>query len=105
MHISVLLQRRLCAYPAMELYSDSSGVRLFARRTFTTPKIRTFTTPEFGHFPPPKKTFARRTTATPNFFSLFFWRIFLGFFDLQLMEDIKDGKEEVLDEVIMEHIK
>ena len=53
---------------------------------------------------PKKKTFARRTTATPNFFS-FFWRIFLGFFDLQLMEDIKDGKEEVLDEVVMEHIK
>ena len=34
-----------------------------------------------------------------------FWRTFLGFFDLQLMEDIKDGKEEVLDEVFMEHIK
>ena len=30
---------------------------------------------------------------------------FLGFFDLQLMEDNKDGKEEVLDEVVMEHIK
>ena len=69
------------------------GVRLFARRTFTTKK--------FGHLPPPnsdispppkKKTFARRTTATPNFF------------DLQLMEDIKDGKEEVLDEVVMEYI-
>ena len=63
--------------------------------------------PKFGHLPPPnsdilhpqKKTFARRTTATPNFFS------FLGLFDLQLMEDIKDGKEEVLDEVVMEHIK
>ena len=61
------------------------------------PQIRTFTTPKHC-------TFARRTTATPNFF-LFFWRIFLGFFDLQLMEDIKDGKEEVLDEVVMEHIK
>ena len=69
--------------------------------------------PKFGHLPPPnsdishppKKTFARRTTATPNFFFLFFWLIFLGFFDLQLMEDIKDGKEEVLDEVVMEHIK
>ena len=68
--------------------------------------------PLFGHLPPPhsdishppKKTFARRTTATPNFF-FFFWRIFLGFFDLQLMKDIKDGKEEVLDEVVMEHIK
>ena len=77
----------------------------FARRTFTNPKIRTFDNPKFGHFPPPqKKTFARRTTATPNFF-FFFWRTFLGFFDLQLMEDIKDGKEEVLDEVVMEHIK
>ena len=53
---------------------------------------------------PQKKAFARRTTATPNFF-FFFWRIFLGFFNLQLMEDIKDGKEEVLDEVVMEHIK
>ena len=68
--------------------------------------------PKFGHLPPPnsdishpqKQTFARRTTATPNFF-FFFWRSFLGFFDLQLMEDIKDGKEEVLDEVVMEHIK
>ena len=68
--------------------------------------------PKFGHLPPPnsvishpqKKTFARRTTATPNFF-FFFCRTFLGFFDLQLMEDIKDGKEEVLDEVVMEHIK
>ena len=71
--------------------------------------------PKFGHFPPPnsdishppKKTFARRTAATPNFsFFLFFlfWRIF-WLFDLQLMEDIKDGKEEVLDEVFMEHIK
>ena len=68
--------------------------------------------PKFGHLPPPnsdishppKKTFARRTIATPKFFC-FFWRTFLGFFDLQLMEDIKDGKEEVLDEVVMEHIK
>ena len=67
--------------------------------------------PKFGHLPPPKldiyrprnRTFARRTTAAPNFF--FFWRTFLGFLDLQLMEDIKDGKEEVLDEVVMEHIK
>ena len=54
--------------------------------------------PKLGHLP---RTFARRTTATPNFF----WLTFLGFFDLQLMEDIKDGKEEVLDEVVMEHIK
>ena len=96
MHISVLLQRRLCAYPAMELYSDSSGVRLFARRTFTTPKIRTFTTPQKKHLPGGQ--------LPPPFF-FFFWRTFLGFFDLQLMEDIKDGKEEVLDEVVMERIK
>ena len=71
-----------------------------------------FPPPKFGHLPPPnsdishpkKKTFARRTTATPQFFFLF-WRNFLGFFDLQLMEDTKDGKEEVLEEVVMEHIK
>ena len=62
------------------------------------PQIRTFTTPK-------NRTFARRTTATPNFSLSFFWRIFLGLFDLQLMEDIKDGKEEVLDEVVMGHIK
>ena len=41
----------------------------------------------------------------PQIFFFFFWRTFLGFFDLQLMEDIKDWKEEVLDEVVMEHIK
>ena len=81
------------------------GVRLFARRTFTTPKIRTFTTPKFGHFPPPKKNICQEDNCHPQFFFFFFWRIFLGFFDLQLMEDIKDGKEEVLDEVVMEHIK
>ena len=34
-----------------------------------------------------------------------FLLLFLGFFDLQFMEDIKDGKEEVLDKVVMEHIK
>ena len=38
-----------------------------------------------------------------NFFLLFFGAFFLAY--LQLMEDIKDGKEEVLDEVVMEHIK
>ena len=81
------------------------GVRLFARRTFTTPKIRTFTTPKLGHFPPPKKKHLPGGQLPPPIFFFFFWRIFLGFFDLQLMEDIKDGKEEVLDEVVMEHIK
>ena len=43
--------------------------------------------PKFGHLPPPnsdishpqKKTFARRTTATPNFFSSFFGALFLAF--------------------------
>ena len=68
----------------------------FARRTFPTPKIRTFTTPK-------NRTFARSTTATPNFF--LFFRTFLGFFVLQLMEDIKDGREEVLDEMVIEHTK
>ena len=50
---------------------QKSDCESFARRIFTTPRIRTFTTPKFGHFPPPKKSFARRTTATPNFFSFF----------------------------------
>ena len=77
----------------------------FARRTFTNPKIRTFTTPKFGHFPPPQKKHLPGGQLPPPFFFFFFWRTFLGFFDLQLMEDIKDGKEEVLDEVVMEHIK
>ena len=77
----------------------------FARRTFTTPKIRTFTTPKFGHFPPPKTKHLPGGQLPPPIFFFFFWRTFLGFFDLQLMEDIKDGKEEVLDEVVMEHIK
>ena len=81
------------------------GVRLFARRTFATPKIRTFTIPKFGRFPPPKKNICQEDNCHPQFFFFFFWRTFLGFFDLQLMEDIKDGKEEVLDEVVMEHIK
>ena len=78
--------------------------RSFARRTFTTPKIQTFTTTKFGHLPPPKKNICQEDNCHPQFF-FFFWRTFLGFFDLQLMEDIKDGKEEVLDEVVMEHIK
>ena len=81
------------------------GVRLFARRTFTTPKIRTFTTPKLGHFPPPQKKHLPGGQLPPPIFFSVFWRTFLGFFDLQLMEDIKDGKEEVLDEVVMEHIK
>ena len=77
----------------------------FTRSTFTTPKIRTFTTPKFGHFPSPIKNICQEDNCHPQFFSSSFWRTFLGFFNLQLMEDIKDGKEEVLDEVVMEHIK
>ena len=80
----------------------------FARRTFTTPKIRSLTTPKFGHFPPPKKNFCQEDSCHPQFFFFSFFSFlahFFGFFDLQLMEDNKDGKEEVLDEVVMEHIK
>ena len=73
-----------------------SGGRSFARWTFTTPK--------FGHLPLPKTVHLPGGQLPPPFF-FFFWRTFLGFFDLELMEDIKDGKEEVLDEVVMEHIK
>ena len=61
------------------------------------PQIRTFPTPKKKHLPGGQ--------LPPPIFFFFFWRTFLGFFDLQLMEDIKDGKEEVLDEVVMEHIK
>ena len=61
------------------------------------PQVRTFPTPKKKHLPGGQ--------LPPPIFFFFFWRTFLGFFDLQLMEDIKDGKEEVLDEVVMEHIK
>ena len=50
----------------------------FARRTFTTPKIRTFTTPKFRHFPPPKKNICQEDNCHPHFF-FFFWRTFLAF--------------------------
>ena len=69
----------------------------FARRTFTNPKIRTFATPKLRHLLPLKTIHLPGGQLPPPIFFLFFWRIFLGFFDLQLMEDIKDGKEEVLD--------
>ena len=66
-----------------------------------------------GHLPPPnsdishppKKNICQEDNCHPQLFFFFFWRIFLGLLDLQLMEDIKDGKEEVLNEVVMEHIK
>ena len=72
-----------------------------------------FPPPKFGHFPPPnsdishpqKPNICQEDNCHPQFFFFLFWLIFLGFWDLQLMKDIKDGKEEVLDEVVMEHIK
>ena len=56
-----------------------TGVRLFARRTFTTPKIRTFTTPKFGHFPPPQKNICQEDNCHPQFFLSFFGLFFLAF--------------------------
>ena len=68
--------------------------------------------PKFGHLPPPKSDISHPQKKhlpggqlPPPIFFLFFWRTFLGFFHLKLMEDIKGGMEEVLDEVVMEHIK
>ena len=62
---------------------------------------------KFGHLPPQKPYICQEDNCLPQFFFFFFWRTFLSFFDLQLnlMEDNKDGKEEVLDKVVMEHIK
>ena len=59
---------------------DCQGVRLFARRTFTTPKIRTFPTPKFGHFPPPKKNFCQEDSCHPQFFFFSFFFFFGAFF-------------------------
>ena len=50
--------------------------------------------PKFGHLPPPKTVHLPGRQLPPKFFFFFFWLTFLGFFDLQLMEDIKDGREE-----------
>ena len=71
-----------------DIDDDDDEGRSFARRTFTTPK---------------KPYICQEDNCHPQFFFFFFWRIFFGFFDLQLMEDIKDGKEEVLDEVVNDH--
>ena len=60
--------------------------------------------PKFGHLPPPKTVHLPGGQLPPPCF-FFFWRTFLGLFDLEVMEDIKDGTAEVLDEVVMEHIK
>ena len=106
-----ILKRQMSSYAKLE--KEHMGAKMmpfkdcesFARRTFTTPKIRTFATPKFGHLPPLKTIHLPGGQLPPPIFFFFFWRTFLGFFDLQLMEDIKGGKEEVLDEVVMEHIK
>ena len=74
------------------------GGRSFARRTFTTPKIRTFTTPKFGHLPPVHLPGGQ---LPPPIFFLFLAH-FSWLFRLTLMEVIKDGKKEVLDEVTKE---
>ena len=51
----------------------------FARRTFTTPKIRTFTTPKFT-FPTPKKNHLPGGQLPPPFFFFFFFgALFLAF--------------------------
>ena len=44
------------------------GGRLFARSTFTTPKIRTFPTPKFGHLTPPKTVHLPGGLPPPIFF-------------------------------------
>ena len=49
----------------------------FARRTFTTPKIRTFTTPKFGHLPPPKKNICQEDSCHLLIFFLLFLAHFL----------------------------
>ena len=52
----------------------------FARRTFTTPKIRTFTTPKFGHLPPPKTVHLPGGQLPPPIsFSSFSGALFLAF--------------------------
>ena len=52
--------------------------RSFARRTFTTPKIRTFATPKFGHLPPLKTYIWQEDNCHPHFF-LFSGELFLAF--------------------------
>ena len=54
----------------------------FARRTFTTPKIRIFTTPKFGHFPPPKKNICQEDNCHPQFFFSLFLAHFSWLFRL-----------------------
>ena len=60
--------------------------------------------PKFGHLPPPnsdishpqKKTFARRTTATPNFFSSFFGALFLAFSTYSSWRTLRMGRRRCL---------
>ena len=72
------------------------GVRLFARRTFTTPKIRTFTTPKFGHFPPPKKNICQEDNCHPQFFSSFFGLFFLAFLTYSSWRTSRMGRRRCL---------
>ena len=74
----------------------------FARRTFTNPKIRTFATPKCGHLPPPKTVYLPGGQLPPPIFFFFFLAHFSWLFRLRV-EDIKGGKEEVLDEVVNDH--
>ena len=61
-------------------HSACTGGRSFARRTFTTPKIRTFTTPKFGHLPPPKTEHLPGGQLPPlKKFSSFSGALFLAF--------------------------
>ena len=54
------------------IWTIFDGGRSFARRTFTTPKIRTFATPKFGHLPPPKTVHLPGGQLPPPFFLLLF---------------------------------
>ena len=60
---------------------DHNDCESFARRTFTTPKIRTFATPKFGHLPPQKRYICQEDNCHPQFFFLFLAH-FSWFFDL-----------------------
>ena len=68
----------------------------FARRTFTTPKIRTFTTPKFGHFPPPKKNICQEDNCHPQFFSSFFGALFLAFSTYSSWRTTRMGRRRCL---------
>ena len=117
------------SYNHFSLHSNShtklsEKVRIGSDRNYTFPTESKFSTgvghlpgghlppQKFAHLPPPnsdiyhsqKPYMCQEDKCHPHSFS-FFWRTFLGFFNLQLKEHIKDGKEEVLDEVVMEHIK